>query len=255
MKFISWNVNGIRACVNKGFLEYLQTENPDIIGLQEVKAKADQNPIVSELSDMGYQIYWNGAERPGYSGTAIFTKKTPLSVEVWLGGKIEDDNEGRVLTLEFPDFYFTTVYTPNAKPDLARLEYRTRWDAAFLAHMNEREKKKPNIFCGDLNVAHREIDLKNPSWNRGNAGFTDEERSGFQGMVDAGFIDSFRHFYPETPEAYTWWSNFFQSRARNIWWRIDYHMVSPRLREALSQAFIRPEVLGSDHCPVGIELR
>lgn len=254
MKCISWNVNGIRACTKKGFLEYLQIENPDIIGLQEVKAKEDQNPILTELNDLGYQVYWHGADRPGYSGTAVFTKKVPLSVELGLGGKIFDDNEGRVTTLEFPDFYFTTVYTPNAKPDLARLPYRQQWDQTFAAHMEMLETKKPVIFCGDLNVAHRPIDLKNPQANRGNAGFTDEERAGFQTFVDAGFVDTFRHLYPDTPDAYTWWSNFGGARSRNVGWRIDYHMVSPRLKSAIKNAFIRPEVMGSDHCPVGIEL-
>lgn len=208
MKFISWNVNGIRACAKKGFLDYLKIENPDVIGLQEVKAKEDQNPIFQELKDLGYEVYWHGAERPGYSGTAVFTKVPPLGVEFGLDGAIELDNEGRVLTLEFPDFYFTTVYTPNAKPELERLEYRQRWDRAFIEHMKRLETKKPVIFCGDLNVAHREIDLKNPKSNRGSAGFTDEERAGFQAFVDAGFVDTFRHFYPDTPEAYTWWSNF-----------------------------------------------
>jgi len=254
MKFISWNVNGIRACVKKGFLDYLDIENPDVIGLQEVKAKEDQNPIVAELHERGYEIYWNHADRPGYSGTAIFSKMKPISVEFGLDGTIDLDNEGRVTTLEFPDFYFTTVYTPNSKPDLARLGYRQLWDRAFHERMKEFEKKKPVIFCGDLNVAHREIDLKNPQANRGNAGFTDEERAGFQSFVDHGFIDTFRHFYPDTPEAYTWWSNFGASRSRNVGWRIDYHMVSPVLRPALRNAFIRPEVLGSDHCPVGIEI-
>ncbi len=225
-----------------------------MIGLQEVKAKEDQNPIVNELLDLGYETYWNAAERPGYSGTAILTKRTPLSVERGLGGGIEDDNEGRVITLEFPDYYFTTVYTPNSKRELERLPYRQRWDTAFFRHMQQLEQKKPVIFCGDLNVAHREIDLKNPRENIGNAGFTHEERHGFQSMIDSGFIDSFRNFYPETPEAYTWWSNFFQARARNIGWRIDYHMVSPQLRSALVNAFIRPEVMGSDHCPVGVEI-
>ena len=166
MKFISWNVNGIRACVNKGFLDYLAIENPDIIGLQEVKAKEEQNPVLPQMQDLGYQVFWNAAERPGYSGTAVLTKKTPLSVELGLDGTIEDDNEGRVTTLEFPDFYFVTVYTPNAKPDLARLAYRVRWDRAFLEHMRKLESKKPVIFCGDLNVAHKEIDLKNPKANR-----------------------------------------------------------------------------------------
>ncbi len=254
MKFISWNVNGIRACAKKGFLDYLQIENPDIIGLQEVKAKEDQNPILAELNDLGYEVYWHGADRPGYSGTAVFTKKIPLNVELGLDGAIDTDNEGRVLTLEFPDFYFTTVYTPNAKPDLARLPYRQRWDRVFHEHMKMLETKKPVIFCGDLNVAHQDIDLKNPKANHGNAGFTDEERAGFQTFVDHGFVDTFRHFYPDMPEAYTWWSNFGGARSRNVGWRIDYHMVSGILVPSLRNAFIRPEILGSDHCPVGVEI-
>jgi exodeoxyribonuclease III len=254
MKCISWNVNGIRACVNKGFLDYLALENPDIIGLQEVKAKEEQNPALSQMQDLGYQVFWNAAERPGYSGTAVLTKKTPLSVELGLDGAIEDDNEGRVTTLEFPDFYFVTVYTPNAKPDLARLAYRVRWDKAFFEHMQKLESKKPVIFCGDLNVAHKEIDLKNPKANRWNAGFTDEERSGFESIVGGWFIDSFRKLYPDLPDAYSWWSNFGGARSRNVWWRIDYQIVSPRLESAICNAFIRPEVLGSDHCPVGVEL-
>jgi exodeoxyribonuclease-3 len=254
MKFISWNVNGIRACAKKGFLDYLRIENPDVVGLQEVKAKEDQNPILAELNDLGYEVYWHGADRPGYSGTAVFTKKIPLSVELGLDGAIDTDNEGRVLTLEFPDFYFTTVYTPNAKPDLARLPYRQRWDRTFHEHMKMLEAKKPVIFCGDLNVAHQDIDLKNPKANRGNAGFTDEERAGFQAFVDHGFVDTFRHFYPDTPEAYTWWSNFGGARSRNVGWRIDYHMVSGVLVPSLRNAFIRQEILGSDHCPVGVEI-
>lgn len=254
MKCVSWNVNGIRACVNKGFLDYLAMENPDIIGLQEVKAKEEQNPVLPQMLDLWYQVFWNAAERPGYSGTAVLSKKTPLSVELWLDGVIEDDNEWRVTTLEFPDFYFVTVYTPNAKPDLARLVYRTRWDQVFLEHMRALESKKPVIFCGDLNVAHKEIDLKNPKPNRGKAGFTDEERSGFEAIVHAGFIDSFRKLYPDTPDAYSWWSNFGGARSRNVGWRIDYQIISPRFDNAIKGAFIRPEILGSDHCPVGVEI-
>jgi exodeoxyribonuclease III len=254
MKIISWNVNGIRACTKHGFLDYLDSEQPDIIGLQEVKAKPDQNPIALELAERGYEIYWHAAERPGYSGTAVFTRITPISVQYGLSGAIEDDNEGRVTTLEFEDFYYTTVYTPNSKSALERLEYRIRWDQAFIARMCDLEMHKPVIFCGDLNVAHMPIDLANPRENMGNAGFTEQERTGFKSMLEAQFVDSFRHFYPDTAHSYTWWSNFFQARARNIWWRIDYHMVSPRLLSRLQSAFIRPEVKGSDHCPVGIEL-
>lgn len=254
MKLISWNVNGIRACVNKGFLDYLRIESPDVIGLQEVKAKEEQNPILQELKDLGYQVIWNHADRPGYSGTAIFSKIAPKSIMFALDNSIEDDNEGRVTTVEFEDFYYVTVYTPNSKRELERLPYRGRWDIAFYEYMKGLEKKKPVIFCGDLNVAHKEIDLKNPKANRFNAGFTDEERSWFQRFVDGGFVDTFRHFYPDTPEAYTWWSNFAWSRGKNVGWRIDYFMVSEVLKDKLQSAFIRPEVMGSDHCPVGIEI-
>ena len=254
MKLISWNVNGIRACANKGFLDYLRIENPDVIGLQEVKAKEEQNPILAELNDLGYQVIWNHADRPGYSGTAVFSKIQPQSVFFSLDNTIEDDNEGRVTTIEFPDFYYVTVYTPNSKPELVRLAYRVRWDVAFYNYMKELEKKKPVIFCGDLNVAHKEIDLRNPKPNRGHAGFTDEERAGFQRFVDGGFVDTFRHFYPDTPEAYTWWSNFGGSRGKNVGWRIDYFLTSVSLVDSLQSAFIRPEILGSDHCPVGIEI-
>ena len=252
MKLVSWNVNGIRACANKGFLDYLRIENPDIIALQEVKAKEDQNPILREVQDLGYEVYWHHAERPGYSGTAIFTKLFPLSREYSLNGAIEDDNEGRVMTLEFAEFYFVTVYTPNAKRGLERLAYRERWDKAFYEHMKALEKKKPVVVCGDLNVAYADIDLANPRENRGNAGFTDEERAGFGRLLQGGFVDTFRRFYPDTPGAYTWWSNFSHARERNIGWRIDYFLVSASLVPCLESAFIRPEVRGSDHCPVGI---
>ena len=255
MKAVSWNVNGIRSCASKGFLDYLAVESPDIIALQEVKAKEDQNPILLELMELGYQVIWHHADRPGYSGTAIFTKIKPLSVSYTLGGVIHEDNEGRVTILEFEDYYFVTVYTPNAKRELERLEYRQLWDSFFLNHLLKLQENKPVIMCGDLNVAHQDIDLANPKSNRGNAGFTDEERGGFQKFIDAGFIDTFRHFYPETTGAYTWWSNFAGCRPRNIGWRIDYFLVSSTLRDRLQNAFIRPEVKGSDHCPVGIELR
>ena len=254
MKFVSWNVNGIRACVSKGFLNYLDIEKPDVIGLQEVKAKEEQNPILLELMERGYQVIWHHADRPGYSGTAVFTKIAPLSVSYGLDGVIHDDNEGRVTILEFEEYYFVTVYTPNAKRELERLDYRQAWDRHFYAHLKELEKKKPVIVCGDLNVAHQEIDLRNPRENRGNAGFTDEERSGFQRFVDGGFVDSFRKFYPDLEGAYSWWSNFAGARARNIGWRIDYFLVSASLAPRLESAFIRAEVMGSDHCPVGIEL-
>jgi exodeoxyribonuclease-3 len=255
MKFVSWNVNGIRACVSKGFLEYLAVENPDVVGLQEVKAKEDQNPVPLELAAMGYRVFWHAAERPGYSGTAVLTKVPPISVSYGMGGIIHDDDEGRVTTVEFEDFHFVTVYTPNSKRELERLEYRQLWDSFFFDHLKTLEETKPVIVCGDLNVAHKEIDLTNPRANRGNAGFTDEERSGFQKFVDGGFVDTFRHFYPDLPEQYTWWSNFARSRERNIGWRIDYFLVSPILRDRLENAFIRQEVMGSDHCPVGLTVR
>ncbi|MDD2486781.1 MAG: exodeoxyribonuclease III [Candidatus Gracilibacteria bacterium] len=253
MKLISWNVNGIRAASSKGFMDYITKELPDIIGLQEVKAMENELPIKIELLSLGYEIYWNSANRKGYSGTAVLTKIKPLSVSYGLGFP-EHDEEGRVITLEFDDFYFITVYTPNAKRELERLGYRQVWDSIFLDHMKNLEKIKPVIACGDLNVAHREIDLTNPKTNRGNAGFTDEEREGFQKFVDAGFIDTFRHFYPELKEQYSWWSNFANSRERNIGWRIDYFLTSSSLESRLKNAFIRPEIRGSDHCPVGIEI-
>lgn len=254
MKLVSWNINGIRACVSKGFLDYLNTERPDVIGLQEVKAKEDQNPITMELAMMGYGVYWHHADRPGYSGTAVFSKIAPISVNYGLDGVIEDDNEGRVTTLEFSDFYYVTVYTPNAKRGLERLAYRQRWDLHFYEYLKKLEEKKPVVFCGDLNVAHKEIDLKNPKANRGNAGFTDEERSGFDRFLGGKFVDTFRHFYPDLADAYTWWSNFAGARGRNIGWRIDYFLVSESLLPKLQSAFIRQEIMGSDHCPVGIEL-
>lgn len=203
---------------------------------------------------MGYNVFWNAAVRPGYSGTAILSKVEPISVSYGLGLP-EHDDEGRIITLEFADFYFITVYTPNSKRELDRLEYRQLWDSLFLDYMRRLEKNKPVIVCGDLNVAHQDIDLTNPRENRGNAGFTDEERAGFQKFVDAGFIDTFRHFYPEKAEEYSWWSNFANCRNRNIGWRIDYFLVSSTLRDSLTSAFIRQQIRGSDHCPVGIEIR
>ncbi len=254
MKFVSWNVNGIRACVNKGLLEYLGIENPDVVAFQEVKAKEDQNPAALEFAALGYRTYWHAAERPGYSGTAVLTKKEPLSVSYGMGGVIENDDEGRVTTLEFDDFFFVTVYTPNAKRELERLEYRQLWDSFFFDHLKHLEETKPVIVCGDLNVAHNDIDLTNPGPNRGNAGFTDEERDGFRKFLSGGFVDTFRHFYPDTPGQYTWWSHFARARERNIGWRIDYFLVSESLVPRLENAFIRQEVFGSDHCPVGIEI-
>lgn len=275
MKLISWNVNGIRAWIKKWtFFEYLKNENPDIIWLQEVKSKFEQLEAsdIEDMKSLWYEIYWNAAVRPGYSGTAILTKQTPLNVfygidTSWLDldqietdEVIEENHEWRVITAEYENFYFITVYTPNAKPDLARLQYRQVWDDIFLKYMKFLETKKPVIFCWDLNVAHKEIDLANPKANKttqtkpGNAWFTDQERYGMQEFIDNNFVDTFRYFYPEQIWAYSWWSNFWQARAKNVWWRIDYFLVSESLQTKLKWAFIRPEVMGSDHCPVGIEI-
>lgn len=253
MKLISFNVNWIRSNIAKWFLDYLTEENPDIIGLQEVKATEDELPIKIDLLSLGYNIYWNDANKKWYSGTAIFTKIKPLSVSygLWLP---EHDEEWRVITLEFEDFYFVTVYTPNAKRELKRLDYRQLWDSLFLDYMKRLEQNKPVVFCGDLNVAHREIDLTNPKTNRWNAGFTDEEREWVQKFLDSWFIDTFRYYYPDKTWEYSWWSNFANSRERNIGWRIDYFMVSWILKGKLKSAFIRQHVKWSDHCPIGIEI-
>ncbi|MDD5377442.1 MAG: exodeoxyribonuclease III [Candidatus Gracilibacteria bacterium] len=253
MKFVSWNVNGVRSVLTKGFLEYLQKESPDVIGLQEVKATEEQFPAGFDLQSLGYQVFWNAAERKGYSGTAVFSRIPPLSVHYGLGMD-EHDTEGRIITLEFEEYFFVTVYTPNSKRELERLEYRQLWDSLFFDYLKRLESEKPVIVCGDLNVAHEDIDLANPKSNRGSAGFTDEERDGFRKFLSGGFIDTFRHFYPGKGEEYTWWSNFFKSRDRNIGWRIDYFLVSESLRTRLLNAFIRQEVRGSDHCPVGVEI-
>lgn len=249
MKFISWNVNGIRACVQKGFLDFFKEIDADIFCLQETKMQAGQ----LELDLPGYYQYWNYAVKKGYSGTAIFTKKEPLSVAYGMGIE-EHDQEGRVITLEFEDFYFITVYTPNSQNELARLPYRMEWEDAFLAYMKKLEERKPVIFCGDLNVAHKEIDLKNPKTNRKNAGFTDEERAKFSTVLEKGFVDTFRHFYPDQEGIYSWWSYRFKAREKNAGWRIDYFVVSECLKERLVDAKIHTEVLGSDHCPVELEI-
>lgn len=249
MKLISWNVNGIRAAIKKGFLDFLQSADPDIICLQEVKAMSEQ--VELELPD--YKQYWNSAVKKGYSGVAIFSKSEPLSVQNGFGIE-EHDQEGRVLTLEYETFYLVNVYTPNAKRELLRLDYRTKeWDVLFLEHVVNLQQKKPVVFCGDLNVAHKEIDLANPKTNRRNAGFTDEERAGFDNIVAAGFIDTFREFEQDGGH-YSWWSYRSGARERNIGWRIDYFCISPALRPQLKAAYILPEVMGSDHCPVAIEL-
>lgn len=245
MKLISWNVNGLRACVRKGFLDFFKEADADIFCIQESKLQEGQ--ISVELD--GYEQYWNYAEKKGYSGTAVFTKRRPLSVTYGIGID-EHDHEGRVITLEFGQFYLVTVYTPNSQDQLARLAYRMRWEDDFLAYLKRLEKTKPVVFCGDLNVAHEEIDLKNPRTNRHNAGFTDEERSKFSQLVQNGFIDTFRYFYPEKEGIYSWWSYRSRAREKNAGWRIDYFCVSEALKELLEDAKIDTEVFGSDHCPV-----
>ena len=250
MKFISWNVNGIRACMTKGFMDFFKEVDADIFCLQETKLQAGQ----IEMDLEGYHQYWNYAEKKGYSGTAIFTKKEPISVAYGIGIE-EHDKEGRVITLEFDDFYFITVYTPNSQTELARLSYRMTWEDDFKKYLKKLEEKKPVIFCGDLNVAHKEIDLKNPKTNRKNAGFTDEERAKFTELVNDGFIDTFRYFYPEMEGIYSWWSYRFKAREKNAGWRIDYFMVSNSLKDRLESAKIHTEIYGSDHCPVELVLK
>ncbi|MDE6405226.1 MAG: exodeoxyribonuclease III [Lachnospiraceae bacterium] len=247
MKFISWNVNGLRACIGKGFLDFFKETDADIFCLQETKLQAGQ----IDLELPGFYQYWNYAEKKGYSGTAIFSKEEALQVTYGIGIE-EHDHEGRVITLEYPDFYFVTVYTPNSQNELARLDYRMKWEDDFLAYLKKLEETKPVIFCGDLNVAHKEIDLKNPKSNRKNAGFTDEEREKFTALVEAGFVDTFRHFYPDLEGVYSWWSYRFSARAKNAGWRIDYFLTSASLKDRLQDAFIYSEVMGSDHCPVGL---
>ena len=245
MKLISWNVNGLRACVGKGFLDYFKEQQADIFCLQETKLQEGQ----IELELDGYHQYWNYAEKKGYSGTAIFTKKEPISVTYGLGIE-EHDKEGRVITLEFEKFYMITVYTPNSQEKLARLDYRMKWEEDFKNYLLELDKKKPVIVCGDLNVAHKEIDLKNPKTNRKNAGFSDEEREKMTKLLESGFVDSFRYFYPNKTDIYSWWSYRFSARAKNAGWRIDYFLVSDRIKENMKGAEIHTEILGSDHCPV-----
>jgi len=248
MKLISWNVNGVRAAIKKGLLEFIEQTNPEVLCLQETKAHPEQVDFL--LPD--YRQYWNAAAKRGYAGTAIFTKIKPLGVKNDMG-IAEHDREGRVITMEFTDFFLVNVYTPNAKRDLSRLDYRVKWDADFLAHLKKLEKKKPVIFCGDLNVAHQEIDLANPKANVGNHGFTLEERAGFGNFIEAGFVDAFRVFNQDGGH-YSWWSLMNNARERNIGWRIDYFCLSAALRPKLREAFILPQVKGSDHCPVGIVL-
>ena len=249
MKFISWNVNGLRACCDKGFREAFARLDADFFCLQETKMQAGQLNLEFE----GYHSYWNYAEKKGYSGTAIFTKHEPLSVAYGIG-KEEHDHEGRVITLEMPDFYMVTVYTPNSQDGLKRLDYRMEWERDFQAYIRELDAKKPVVLCGDLNVAHKEIDLKNPKTNRRNAGFTDEEREQFQNLLDSGFTDSFRYFYPDMENIYSWWSYRFKAREKNAGWRIDYFVVSSRLEEKLESAQIHTNIFGSDHCPVEVQI-
>ena len=249
MKCVSWNVNGLRAIVKKNFLEFFNEVDADIFCIQESKLQEGQ----IELDLPGYYQYFNYAEKKGYSGTAIFTKEEPLSIKLGMGIE-EFDHEGRVITLEYPEFYFVTVYTPNAQSELARLEFRVAWEDAFRAYLVGLDQMKPVVVCGDLNVAHQEIDLKNPKTNRGSAGFSDEERAKFTELLESGFVDTYRFFNPEQEGAYTWWSYRFKAREKNAGWRIDYFLISKRLIERIQNATIYHEIMGSDHCPVGIEL-
>jgi len=249
MKLISWNVNGLRACVGKGFGDFVAQADPDVLCLQETKLQEGQ----IDLDLPGYHMYWNYAEKKGYSGTAVFTKAEPLSVTNGIGIE-QHDHEGRVITAEYEDFYLVCCYTPNAQDGLKRLDYRMEWENDFRAYLMELDKVKPVILCGDLNVAHNEIDLKNPSSNRKNAGFSDEERAKMTELLGSGFVDSFRHFYPDLTGAYSWWSYRFNARKNNAGWRIDYFIVSERLKERMKSAAIHSDIFGSDHCPVSLEI-
>lgn len=249
MKLISWNVNGFRAVLGKGFAEIFKTLDADIFCLQETKMQPGQ----AEFSPEGYFQYWYSAEKKGYSGTAVFTKREPLSVAYGIG-KEEHSYEGRAITLEFEEFYLVNVYTPNSQNELARLDYRMQWEDDLLAYLKELDAKKPVVYCGDLNVAHTEIDLKNPKTNRNSAGFSDAERAKMTQLLQSGFVDTFRYFYPDATGAYTWWSYFRKARATNAGWRIDYFIVSERLKDRMKDAVIYADVMGSDHCPVGLEL-
>lgn len=249
-KMISWNVNGLRACMGKGFIETMNSLDADIFCIQESKLQEGQ----IDLDLPGYHQYWNYAEKKGYSGTAMFTKEEPMSVTLGIGME-EHDKEGRVITAEFTEYYVVTCYTPNSQEGLKRLDYRMEWEDAFLSYLKKLEEKKPVIFCGDLNVAHTEIDLKNPKTNRKNAGFTDEERGKFSALLEAGFIDTYRYFYPDKEGVYSWWSYRFSARAKNAGWRIDYFCVSQALKDRLESADIHTEIMGSDHCPVELVIR
>ena len=249
MRLISWNVNGLRACVQKGFLDFFRDVDADCFCLQETKLQPGQ----IDLDLPGYRQFWHSAEKKGYSGTALFSKREPIAVTNGIGVP-ELDTEGRVITAEYPGFFLVTCYTPNAQRGLARLDHRMRWDEAFRSFLRELDRKKPVIVCGDLNVAHKEIDLKNPASNRGNAGFSDEERESFTKLLEAGFTDTFRYLYPDATGRYTWWSYMFKARQNNAGWRIDYFLVSDSIREKITDAPIYHEILGSDHCPVGLEI-
>ncbi len=250
MKLISWNVNGLRACITKGFYDFFRQEDADIFCLGETKMQPEQ----AEIETPGYHQYWNSAVKKGYSGTAVFTKQEPLSVCYGLGIE-EHDQEGRVITLEFENFYLVNVYTPNSKDGLLRLDYRMEWEDAFRAYLKKLDESKPVIVCGDMNVAHQEIDLKNPKTNRKNPGFTDEERAKMTELLASGFTDSFRALYPDKADAYSWWSYRARAREKNVGWRIDYFLVSNRLKEQIQDAVIYADILGSDHCPVGLILK
>ncbi|MCI5929005.1 MAG: exodeoxyribonuclease III [Pseudoflavonifractor capillosus] len=249
MKLISWNVNGLRACLGKGFLESFAALDADIFSIQETKMQPGQ----AELDLPGYKQYWNSAEKKGYSGTAVFTRLEPLNVTYGIGSE-EHDREGRAITLEFEDFYLVNCYVPNAQRELTRLDWRMEWEDVLRAYLLELDSRKPVIYCGDLNVAHQEIDLKNARSNRGNAGFTDEERAKMTQLLEAGFVDSFRHLYPDRTGAYSWWSYMFHAREKNAGWRIDYFLVSKSIADKIGDSIIHPEIMGSDHCPVELDI-
>lgn len=249
MKMISWNVNGLRACMDKGFEDFFKQVDAEIFCLQETKLQEGQ----IDFSPMGYNCFWNYAEKKGYSGTAIFSRKKPISVKYGMGIE-EHDKEGRLITLEFDDFYFVTVYVPNSQRELKRLDYRMKWEDDFLQYILTLEKTKPIIYCGDLNVAHNEIDLKNPKTNRKNAGFTEDERKKFSAVLDSGFTDTFRYFYPDAEGVYSWWSYMFKAREKNAGWRIDYFVTSKSLDDKLEDAKIHTDILGSDHCPIELDI-
>ena len=249
MKIISWNVNGLRACMSKNFNEFFNDIDADIFCLQETKLQEGQ----IDFEPAGYYCYWNYAEKKGYSGTAIFTKKKPLKVQYGMGIE-EHDKEGRLITLEFDDFYFATVYVPNSQRELKRIEYRMKWEDDFRNYILSLDKSKPVIYCGDLNVAHKEIDLKNPKTNHNNAGFTDDERNKFSAILNSGFTDTFRYFYPDKEGIYSWWSYMFKAREKNAGWRIDYFIASERLNDKLTDAKIHTDILGSDHCPIEVDI-